>query len=76
MEDPILRYGGMKIFPWYSEDFMMKVGKDFLDELEDYFYPAYMYAESNEKKSMLDLLDLASADLPILKDEQFMMNSK
>jgi len=45
MEDPILRYGGMKIYPWYSEDFMMKVGKDFLDELEDYFYPAYMYAE-------------------------------
>ena len=55
---------------------MLKIGKDFLDEIEDNFYPGYMYAEPNERKTMCDLLDLASSDLPILKDQQFMQNSK
>jgi len=66
----------MKIFPFYGENFLESIGSDFLDKIEDFFYPDYMYAEPHEQKHMNDLLDLASADLPILMDDEFMKNHK
>ena len=73
-KDPILQYGGVKIMPFYPENFQEEYQDDILDQIEDYFYPNYLYAEPNEQKSMDDLLDLASADLPILMDENYMKN--
>jgi len=48
--DPILRIGGIKIYPFYNTDFVTDIGGDFLDEIEDNFYPSYLYAEPNEQK--------------------------
>lgn len=54
----------------------MNKKSDFLDQIEDNFYPYYLYKEPTETKTINDLLDLASADIAILKDEKFMKNKK
>jgi len=75
LRDPILRVGGVKIYPWSEKDFL-EGKEDFIDMIEDFFYPDYLYAEPNQRKTVGDLLDLASADLPILKDHEFMEQAK
>ena len=45
--------------------------EDFVDVIEDFFYPDYLYWDEKEQKVINDLLDLASSDLPILMDKDF-----
>ena len=74
-KDPILQEGGVKIYPFYPLT-LSSIGDDIIDRIENFFYPNYMYADPNDQKHMNDLLDLASADLPILMDETYMANRK
>ena len=73
--DPILGEGGVKIYPYYVEHFTYRM-EDFIDVIEDHFYPDYLYWDEKEQKVINDLLDLASSDLPILMDKDFQKNQK